>query len=225
MLFGEFTRRPHGYAALDTEAYFNPLFDARFTMRSPFLDPLVGQALVDNLHRRERWAWSHGGYFEVRRHLWRGGYMAKEEKYLHLGVDFNVPAFTPVYATRRMQVVRVDDDHPEEGGWGPRLIAHVWEADALLIYAHLLPEGRPDFGAIVKPGEMLGRVGTIYRNGGWFAHLHVQAMTAEAGRYFKERLHELDGYGDPVDSHRLGRLFPHPFHYLGDWEGVFGRRS
>lgn len=179
--------------------------------RNPLLDPGTCLAFVRDCHRRYGLDASYGGWLEDRRALWRGSYLDEDHRYLHLGIDVNVPAGTSIALPRRSAVVRVDDDHPEPYGWGSRLILRPEGMETVLILAHLSPDIRIGPGDTLEAGELVGRVGDHPRNGGWFPHLHVQLVEL---RHFEillaNGLRDLDGYGLPEDGDRLAVQFPNP---------------
>lgn len=185
--------------------------------RNPLLDPGVCLSFVRDCHRRYGLDASYGGWLEDRRALWRGSYLDEDGRYLHLGVDVNVPGGTRVALPRRSVTLRVDNDHPEPYGWGTRLIVRPDGMEAVLIFAHLSPDIRVVPGDILEAGEPIGRVGVPPRNGGWFPHLHVQLV---ALRHFEtlllDGLRYLDGYGRPEAADRLADLFPDPTPLIAD---------
>ena len=181
-------------------------------------DPaLIGQK-IEEYHRQAGLVWSYGGYHEERDTLWANvPYLKERGTFLHLGVDFNVPAGTPVMATRPGVVVRIDDDHPEEYGWGPRIIVRLKHNPPIyLIYAHL-GKIACRLGQSVTVKNIIAHVGAPPRNGGWFAHLHVQTAADEAWQFYEPRLKELDGYGKVEDRVVSARQFPDPLPYLRMW--------
>jgi murein DD-endopeptidase MepM/ murein hydrolase activator NlpD len=161
---------------------------------------------------------SYGGWLEERRALWHGSYLDAGERYLHLGTDFNVPADTPVALPWPATVLRVDDDHPEPYGWGPRVIVRPeHDANVVAVFAHLAP-GISHYGNERLPaGAIVGRVGAPPRNGGWFPHLHLQLVVYDHFQLLLANgLRDLDGYGNLNDAERLARLFPNPLNILVD---------
>ncbi len=108
------------------------------------------------------------------------------------------------------QVILVDDDTPLVGGWGNRVMLSVQHQGIVLIYAHLSADVSCKVGDVVTPGTVIGRVGDQSQNGYWYPHTHVQAMTMERYRRFKDAPDELDGYGAKKDIPTLTRDFPNP---------------
>ena len=149
--------------------------------------------------------------------------------FLHLGVDFNVRAGARVYAPRLMRVVLVDDDTPEEGGWGNRVIARVedrrpGEKRVYFIFAHLSPEIHCTKGTLLSEGTFFAEVGDLSHNGGWFEHMHFQVVEGESWENkYAYNLASLDGYGNAWAMPDLAREFLNPFLYLpgGErWGGI-----
>ena len=86
----------------------------------PLLDVNSQISFVNDMHKWIGTDYSHGGYLENRSSLWRGMYMMKEmpPKPIHLGIDYNVPARTPVHMPYSGQCVSYVIDKDQDGGWG-----------------------------------------------------------------------------------------------------------
>jgi murein DD-endopeptidase MepM/ murein hydrolase activator NlpD len=149
--------------------------------------------MIIQAQREHGVAYSYGGWMEDRSTLLKGTYLDEEKKYMHVGVDINAPEGTPVAVSREGTVIHIDDDHPEEGGWGPRVIIQVKDSPIALIYTHLDPEILCKVGDILRPGTVFAKIGPPSHNGGWFSHLHVQALSQEALAMFKKDPGSIDG--------------------------------
>ena len=178
---------------------------------NPFLDPVFAQDVIEQEHRRLGIDCSYGGWLENRRELLRGSYLEEKQAFLHLGIDFNVPAGAKVAA--KGKVVLIDSDYPDEGGWGTRVILQL--DDVRLIYAHLAQNVKVKVGDRLVAGGVIGEVGKPPYNGNWFSHLHVQVVRNDLFKEFqKEGLHLLDGYGAERDRYILAKHFPDPMQYV-----------
>jgi len=180
---------------------------------NPLLDPQICQRMVAECHRARGVDWSYGGYFEDRRRLWRGSYLAVRGGFLHLGVDFNVPQGTWVATVEEALVTLVDEDADLDGGWGPRVFLKPLTARRLRIvqvFAHL--QGvRVEAGERLAAGTVFAEVGGPPRNGNWHPHLHVQAIREPCFQaILLERFDELDGYGHQDERAALRQTFPNP---------------
>jgi murein DD-endopeptidase MepM/ murein hydrolase activator NlpD len=168
---------------------------------------------VQTLHAQHGVNASFGGYLEDRAFLWHGTYLGGSEKTLHLGVDFNVPSGSVVSTPFAGRVIRVDNDHPEPWGWGPRVFLEITSQEAsttVLIFAHLAQVSL-HFGDNLSAGARIGTVGAPPRNGDWFPHLHVQQVRREVfDAYLHTDIWQLDGYGDRSAVARLRHDFPDP---------------
>lgn len=165
--------------------------------RSRYLDADLTDRALSRLHRRWGVATSYGGYLEDRRDLWRGSYL-KPESAVHLAIDINVRAGTAVTVKHPCRLEKIVFDPEQNGGWGSvamfRLDKPVGRISHFL-YAHLAKGSvRIKEGAIIPPGETVAIIGRCHENGGWYEHLHVQAMTPEAWDLFKGDLSKFDGY-------------------------------
>lgn len=125
-----------------------------------------------------------GGYLEPRALYTseaydRLGNNGKESRTVHLGIDFWVPASTPVHALFDGEVVTAVNDagHKEYGG----LVILKHKAGNLPFYTlhgHLSVESalKHRAGEIIRKGDQIGRIGLPPENGNWAPHLHFQLM-------------------------------------------------
>ncbi len=187
MLFPNMLTKRFGYANIDDCAYNLHSWVIQ-TYKAPvqvgkneseYLDPTVCSYMLDKVNKTLDVDATYGGWLEDRSIIWSGCYMAEEEKFTHLGVDFNVPAGSEVALSFNGTVVLLDDDTPEAHGWGPRVIVKLQAYPIYLIYAHLDPAVKENLktGAFLHAGEIFAKVGASEHNGGWYPHLHVQALT------------------------------------------------
>jgi murein DD-endopeptidase MepM/ murein hydrolase activator NlpD len=182
---------------------------------NPLLDPKTCQQFVDDCHRRLGVDYSYGGWMEDRSTLWRGSYLDADQRYIHLGVDFNVPAGTKIAVERSCTVVRIDSDYPDKYGWGTRVIVHEPDAKFVMLFAHLDQKLEVKIGETLQPGSILAKVGKPPYNGDWFPHLHVQIVDLDHyHELLKNDLRDLDGYGHARDLELLKRIFPNPVTFL-----------
>lgn len=182
---------------------------------SLFLDPPLTQKYLKSLHIREEAAYSFGGYLEDRRNLWNGSYM-DPEKSVHLGIDINAPAGTSVAVVHPSRVVKIVHDPDQEGGWGSvivfKLEKNIGDISHFL-YAHLSKNDiRVQIGDLVDSQKIVATLGRPEENGGWYEHLHVQAMTPEAWAMLKDRddMGAFDGYDSMPEKGQEHHLSPDP---------------
>ena len=214
--------QPFGYLNLSAEC--EPWLRKQGFLDRPvspaYENPALCQQMVDWCHRRLDIAWSYGGWFEWRDRLWKGGYQAATNSFLHLGMDVNAPAGTPVCVDRRARVVMTGHD-PSKGGWGSYVLVEIEGGPVGLIYAHLDPALECKEYDVLVPGNILGKIGTPDVNGHWFSHLHVQTVIAnrtERGgrlyRYPSPKDEGFDGYGRAEDMEELAVGHPDPMLYI-----------
>jgi murein DD-endopeptidase MepM/ murein hydrolase activator NlpD len=179
------------------------------------LNATIATHAVEKYHKQMSIDWSYGDWMANRQFVWRGSYLEKNETLLHLGLDLNVVPGTVVALDHDAKVLRIDDDTPDEHGWGNRVIVQLEHAPIVLVYAHLSPAIKCKVGDQLSAGSIIGEVGTPEENGGWFPHLHVQAIELE---YYKELmrndLRDLDGYGHAHRIMFLAVQFPDPMQYI-----------
>lgn len=183
--------------------------------RSPnlLLDPRHTQDMISELHQRLAVDWSWGSYLEDRRDLLAGSYLDQSAGYLHLGIDCNVAAGTPVVAPCEMTTLHLFDDKDAPQGWGPRIILSVDSGSRMgeiVVLAHLAPLSHAP-GTTFAAGELIGVVGAPPFNGFWFPHLHIQCLSSQSySRHEINDFAELDGYGHSRDRDSLSRDYPNP---------------
>lgn len=182
--------------------------------RSVFLDAQTTHEYLADLHRVEQVDYSLGGYLEDRRNLWAGSYLPPKRS-VHLGVDINVPAGTAVAAARDGHIAKVYYDPDQDGGWGSALVLSLREPVGPIshyIYAHLAKDSvNVRAGDPVNAGQVVAAIGQPHENGGWYEHLHVQALTPAAWALIKDApdLSAIDGY-DAMPEGREHPLSPDP---------------
>ena len=190
---------------------------ARDTPKSPLLNADALDRLLRRLHHRWKAGYSFGGYVEDRRALWRGSYLS-DDTALHLGIDVNVPAKTAIALAYGATLVRTTHDPCQDGGWGGVAIFALDQPIANIshvLYAHLARGSvRHAVGTHIDAGEVVAHLGTSGENGGWYEHLHVQAMTHDAWDQTQGDLEKFDGYA-PVRFKDGHPLFPDPWPLLG----------
>ena len=216
MLFPTLKNKKFGYVNLDLEAR-KWIAEKKADQKSnPLLDPKVCQEMVNDVNRKYGLDFSYGGWMEDRSFLWRGSYLDEKKIYIHLGIDLSVPAGTPVAATFDAEVVKIDDDYPEVGGWGTRVILKHKTELLYFIFAHLDRKAECNAGDMLKRGGIFAKAGKPPFNGNWFEHLHLQAITEEYYREIEEKnlWDELDGYGSEKDIKLNAKRFPDPIKFI-----------
>ncbi len=171
--------------------------------------PAVTQRLIDEYTARHNLLYTYGGWMECRDFLWQNTYMRAENKFIHLGVDINVPAGIAISSPLFGRVIHTDYDGGSDVDWGTSLA--IEGGKYVYIFAHLAKELSVKEGDIVHPTKILGTVGTWPDNGNVFNHLHIQAIPTHV--YKKHKLANfvnLDGYGRMGDERRLSYAFPNP---------------
>jgi len=215
MIFPTLKDKVFGYVNLNSEAEWwmhqHPSFSS-----DALVDPQISTQMVNGVNRKYHLDFSYGGWMEDRRFLWKGTYLEPLGTYIHLGVDINVPAGTEIAADFDCKVVKVDDDYPEEGGWGSRVIVKHHTEPVYMVYAHLGRDIRFKEGDALTKGAVFASVGHAPYNGNWFPHVHVQTIRSE---YYDELVDkglfdEFDGYGTIGDVSKDSYRFPDPLQFI-----------
>ncbi|MFM7088973.1 MAG: peptidoglycan DD-metalloendopeptidase family protein [Candidatus Paceibacterota bacterium] len=195
MIFPNLKGKKFGYVNLDLEAV---LWRAnKGSKTNPLNNPDVCNQFILDVHKKYNIDFSYGGWMEDRATLWQDSYLELEKKFNHLGLDINVPQDEPVAVDFNALVVRIDDDYPTNGGWGPRVILKNLEKDVYILYAHLDRDISCKVGDVLSVGQVFAKVGHAPENGNWFPHVHVQVIESEYFEYLKKEddWEQFDGYG------------------------------
>jgi len=205
MLFPQLSSKRWHYLDLNAQALIDYPGRSRRREDNPLNHPATCAEWITRTHQRLGTDYSYGGYLEDRSHLWRGHYQEKTKKFIHLGIDYNVPAGTDVSAPHDVVVEESWSDTDQDGGWGGRLIVRDVEAGRYIILGHLDPATLPAVGTRLRAGDRLGIIGPVAVNGGWYPHLHVQCVSELSSSHPIE----IDGYSSrPL--HALASRFPNP---------------
>lgn len=216
MLFPTLKNKKFGYVNLDLEARRWIAEKKTDQKDNPLLDPKVCQEMVNETNRKYGLDFSYGGWMEDRSFLWKGSYLDEKKIYIHLGIDLSAPAGTSVAITFNAEVIKIDDDYPEIGGWGTRVILKHEIEPMYFIFAHLDKKVECKVGDALRAGDVFAKVGKPPFNGNWFEHVHVQVIIREYYHEIKEKnlLDELDGYGSDKDIELNAKRFPDPIKYI-----------
>ena len=130
-----------------------------------------------------------GGYLEPRpiyttAAYEKAGNQGIEHRTLHLGVDFWLPASTPVHVLFDGEIVTAVYDRLDKGYGGLIIVKHTaGNLRFFTLYGHLSKESvshkKP--GEILKKGAFLATLGNYQENGKWVPHLHFQLMLSLLG--------------------------------------------
>ncbi len=216
MIFPELKGKVFGNVNLNIEAELWMKNKKPAPPKDALLDANISSGMINDIHDKYKIDFSYGGWMEDRSFLWKGTYLEPLNTYIHLGVDINVPAGTAIATDFDAEVMKIDDDYPEEGGWGPRVTLKHKGEPIFLIYAHLDRDVPCKVGDMLKRGQVFAKVGKPPYNGNWFPHVHVQTIREE---YYKEvtekgEWDELDGYGSFENFTKNAHRFPDPLEYI-----------
>ncbi|MFD1314676.1 aminotransferase class III-fold pyridoxal phosphate-dependent enzyme [Namhaeicola litoreus] len=125
-----------------------------------------------------------GGYLEPRPIYTSDSYdkignNGKESRTIHLGIDFWLPARTPVAALFDGEIVTAVNDEGNKEYGGLLILKHC-EQNLIFytLYGHLTVTSALKYstGDLVKKGEQIAELGSYPENGNWASHLHFQIM-------------------------------------------------
>jgi 4-aminobutyrate aminotransferase-like enzyme/Ser/Thr protein kinase RdoA (MazF antagonist) len=176
--------------------------------------------LVEEELARSRRPFGIGRYDEVRAiyttDLFRvRGNDGPEWRTVHLGIDVGAAPGTAIHAPLA-GVVHSLRDNDAPGDYGPTVILEHPADDAhpafWTLYGHLSRESlaRLTIGQRVEAGELLGWLGSIDVNGGWWPHVHVQVLCDLLGRDG-----DFPGVARPAERDVMLALSPDPSPLLG----------
>ncbi|MGB7395223.1 MAG: aminotransferase class III-fold pyridoxal phosphate-dependent enzyme [Pricia sp.] len=153
-------------------------------MQADFDDLDLFQFKLDRLQKQHPEATIAGGYMEPRTvytttEYGRIGNHGPENRTVHLGVDFWLPADTAIHAPFDGEIVTAVNDAGDKEYGGLIILRHqVKNFEFFTLYGHqsvASVSGR-EMGQTIKKGELIGHLGHPSENGNWAPHLHFQVM-------------------------------------------------
>ncbi|WP_435579000.1 aminotransferase class III-fold pyridoxal phosphate-dependent enzyme [Gilvibacter sp.] len=152
--------------------------------QSEFNDLELFEFKIDQLQKKHPEQIIAGGYQEPRplytdpAYDTVGNYGA-QSRTVHLGVDFWLPAKTPVHTLHKGEVVIAVNDQGNKEYGGLVVLKHQEAGlEFYTLYGHLIPETAlaHQLGDIIEAGGLVGQLGAAHENGSWSPHLHYQFM-------------------------------------------------
>lgn len=152
--------------------------------QSEFNDLDLFQFKIDRLQQQHPDKLIAGGYLEPRSlytstEYDKVGNSGRESRTVHLGIDFWLPAGTPVHALFDGEVVTAVNDAGDKEYGGLIILKHQANGfDFYTLHGHLTVASAEskNVGDIIKKGECVGHLGNYPENGNWAPHLHFQIM-------------------------------------------------
>ena len=149
-----------------------------------FNDLDLFQFKLDQLQKKHPNTIISGGYLEPRSLYTSSEYdkignSGTESRSVHLGIDFWVPAATPVFSFLEGHVVMALNDQGEKAYGGMLVLRHQASGfQFYTLYGHLNVASVLSYtpGDYIKKGQELSRIGGSEENGNWVPHLHFQVM-------------------------------------------------
>jgi len=125
-----------------------------------------------------------GGYLEPRSVYDSSSYnktgnSGEESRTMHLGIDFWLPAQTPVHTLFDAEVIMAVNDTGDKKYGGLIVLKHTFNALIFFtLYGHLSVESalKRKAGDLLKKGDTIAFIGNYPENGNWATHLHFQIM-------------------------------------------------
>ena len=156
---------------------------------SDFNDGDFFQFKIDQLKKKNPTKLISGGYLEPRSVYTSSNYdkignKGRESRSIHLGIDFWLPAQTPVHALLDGEIVTAVNDEVDKGYGGLIILKHQTENfEFFTLYGHLsvtsVLDKKP--GETIKKGDCIGYLGSSNENGNWVSHLHFQVLLSRLG--------------------------------------------
>lgn len=107
------------------------------------------------------------------------GNNGRQSRTIHLGIDYWLPARTPVHALFNSEVVIAVNDAGNKEYGGLVVLKHQIERLTFYtLYGHLTVASATQYtvGDTIKKGEKIGELGNHPENGNWAPHLHFQVL-------------------------------------------------
>ncbi|NNF82012.1 MAG: aminotransferase class III-fold pyridoxal phosphate-dependent enzyme [Flavobacteriaceae bacterium] len=125
-----------------------------------------------------------GGYLEPRTLYSASSYdklgnYGKTSRTVHLGIDYWLPAYTPVHALFDGEIVTATNDEGEKEYGGLVILKHHENSiEFFTLHGHLTINSATSHsvGDQLKKGDKIGELGPFPENGNWVPHLHFQII-------------------------------------------------
>jgi 4-aminobutyrate aminotransferase-like enzyme len=138
-----------------------------------------------------------------------------EWRTVHVGIDVGAPPGTAIHAPLDGTVHSLRDNNAP-GDYGPTIVLEHGATDAhpafWTLYGHLTRATleRLAGGRTIRAGELLGWLGDVSENGGWWPHVHVQVICDLLGRSG-----DFQGVARPGERSAMLSVSPDPSPLLG----------
>jgi 4-aminobutyrate aminotransferase-like enzyme/Ser/Thr protein kinase RdoA (MazF antagonist) len=138
-----------------------------------------------------------------------------EWRTVHLGVDIGAPAGTPLHAPLAGTIHSLRDNQAP-GDYGPTIVLEHEATDDRptfwTLFGHLSRASleRWHAGQVVRAGELLGWIGDVSVNGGWWPHVHIQVICD-----MLDRAGDFPGVARPEEREVRLSISPDPSPLLG----------
>ncbi|EAR01848.1 aminotransferase class III-fold pyridoxal phosphate-dependent enzyme [Maribacter sp. HTCC2170] len=152
--------------------------------QNEFNDLELFQFKIDKLQKEHPEKIIAGGYLEPRALYTSSEYdkignNGKECRTMHLGIDFWLPANTPVHTMFDGEVIIAVNDEGDKEYGGLVVLKHAFDSRPFYtLYGHLSVASATNhkIGERLNSGEQIGVLGDFPENGNWAPHLHFQLM-------------------------------------------------
>ncbi len=152
--------------------------------QAQFNDLALFEFKIDQLQAKYATQIIAGGYLEPRPLYTDSAYDVTgnnglHSRTVHLGVDFWLPAGTPVHALFKGKVVTAVNDSGNKEYGGLIILEHnIDQQHFYTLHGHLSPKSalKNKPGDTIKQGQLIGKLGAAHENGSWSPHLHFQIM-------------------------------------------------
>lgn len=149
-----------------------------------FNDLELFQFKIDQLQKIHSTKIIAGGYLEPRPIYTSSEYdtlgnNGRKSRTIHLGIDYWLPAKTPVHALFDGEVVIAVNDAGNKEYGGLVVLKHTTPTfEFYTLYGHLTVKSATQYkvGDCIKKGEKIAELGDFPENGNWAPHLHFQIL-------------------------------------------------
>ena len=159
-------------------------------------------AYLEDVHRKQGVTWSLSGDRENRTSLYaQDPNKSIEARTVHIGLDLNAPAGTPIHSPFDAEVIKAEYDAGDGNyGWFCVLKHSVGGTTFYTLYGHVAEKDLAPTGKKLRAGDVFARIGDLHENGNWFHHVHLQVLTERGyeegwiykGLCTKQQLLEID---------------------------------
>lgn len=171
----------------------------------PVRDMVFMQKWTQDFLEKNEKKWGIAGFLEDRSLRLRWTPMVDEWRIFHLWIDIIAPENTEIFSPFAGEIIESTVEPWKASYWGYVVVRYdINWCIFYVLFGHLDPKSLPALWAVVQWGEV-GKIWSPEVNGGWTTHTHMQVLTEEGFKEYKNK-----GYCRSSDIGTIENYCPNP---------------